>query len=1384
MVVDSHPPDAGQQEIHAVASLEFQGSQAMYKDLSNTLSEAIEGGKLPKLDIRCRNLSLSANIQVSGVNQERQLPTLVNDLKLKFAALTASKKQVRKDILKDVTAMFRPGTMTLVLGQPGSGKSSLMKILSGQFPMNRSIDLTGDVLYNGQHQSELQSRLPQMVSYVPQQDEHLPTLSVNETLAFANLLCPPEFSRRPNAVFSKNQLGDKALSALNDLNLRFPQVVVNQLGLQLCQDTNIGDGMQRGVSGGERKRVTIGEMSFGLRLASFMDEISTGLDASATFDIIQTQRHIADQMGATIVISLLQPSPEVFALFDSVLLLNDGELMYHGPADRVTAYFEELGFQCPGGRDIADFLLDIGTPQQVQYQAIPSGRVSDNFDHPKRASEFAELFRASGIFQESLRDLGMPFAPELDEHFNRKFTDAFPTFGRSLIENVWTLTRRQMMIMMRNKAFLKSRAFMVTLMALIFGSLFWQLNPENAQVMIGVAYQASLFLVLSQGAQVPMYVLQRGVFYKQRRANFFQTAAHVVACSTSQLPFAVIEAVYFGTIVYWMCGFAAEAGPYFVFLLILFLNNLAYGAWFFFMSAVAPNIHVVKPLSQITDLFFVVFTGFLIAKNEIPGWFIWIYWINPLTWCLRALAVNQYRSSSMDVCVYNGIDYCSEYGMTMGEYSLSLYDIQSDRSWIWLGIVYMLGTYVLFIGLGYLGLEYCRFESPSAPAVPVDHWIDANEVASDVQESTEDSDDLLTTGFTTATTPKNRIVAIEVASKPPTVTPVVLAFQDLWYTVQKSGGALNETIDLLKGISGYALPGTMTALMGSSGAGKTTLMDVIAGRKTGGTVAGKVMLNGFEATSLAIQRSTGYCEQTDVHSDGSTVREALIFSAFLRQSSAVSNAAKFASVTECLELLDMTSIADQMVRACSAEQLKRLTIGVELAAQPSVLFLDEPTSGLDARTAKIIMDGVRRVADSGRTVLCTIHQPSAEIFALFDSLLLLKRGGETVFFGDLGNDSAKLVQYFEAIPGISPLPKGYNPATWMLECIGAGVDVERKNAMSVDDVDFAGHFKTSNLFAYMTELIGREGIGCESSTSAPMVFDSKRAASSLTQFSVLMKRFILLYWRTPSFNITRFAVSLLLALLFGILYVSVNYDSYQGVNAGLGLIFITSLFNGMIPFNSVMPISSQQRAAFYRERAAQSYNTVWYFMAETLVEIPYALASSLLFTVIFFPMVGFSGFTTGVLYWLNNTLLILSQTYMGQVFVYALPSLEVAMILGVLIISILVLLMGFNPPASAIPAGYKWLYHLAPQKYSMGVFSALVFADCDEDDGSGAQLGCQMLNEAPAGYTGLTVKEYVEQVFLTKHRELALNFGVQIAFIAGFLLLKLLAQRFVNHQKR
>ncbi|EGZ27184.1 hypothetical protein PHYSODRAFT_284063 [Phytophthora sojae] len=746
--------------------------------------------------------------------------------------------------------------------------------------------------------------------------------------------------------------------------------------------------------------------------------------------------------------------------------------------------------------------------------------------------------------------------------------------------------------------------------------------------------------------------------------------------------------------------------------------------------------------------------------------------------------------------------------MTMGEYSLSLYDVPSDRAWVWAGVAFLMFAYVFFMGLGSYVLENKRYDAAVAAVAVVTSIVENAKVDEEKQNDSAVS-------YALASTPRaasnafssdecsGGVVVLDFHEEHDKMfVPVTLAFKDLWYSVPNPSNK-DESIDLLKGISGYALPGTMTALMGSSGAGKTTLMDVIAGRKTGGTIQGEILLNGYPATELAIRRCTGYCEQQDIHSEGATIREALTFSAFLRQDSSVSERAKLTTVEECLDLLDLRPIADQIIRGRSQEQMKRLTIGVELAAQPSVLFLDEPTSGLDAHSAKVIMDGVRKVADSGRTVVCTIHQPSSDVFFLFNSLLLLKRGGETVFFGELDNaqpddrECGHLIDYFEAIPEVARLPEGQNPATWMLECIGAGVAAatERSTLNPSASVDFVQHFRVSPEQQALLGGLGQPGVAIPvPGQHGELKFSKKRAATAATQLRVLVGRFLTMYWRTPSYNLTRFIVAVGLGSVFGLVLVNGEYTTYQGLNAAVGVIFMTTQYNGIAAYVGTLPFTGHERESYFRERASQTYAALWFFVGATVAEIPYVFFSGFLFTIIFCPLIGFTSFVTGVLYWINLSLFVLMQTYLGQLLVYALPSVEVAVIVGVLVNATFLLFSGFNPPAGSIPAGYRWLYHCTPHRYSLSVLVSILYGDCpveptyDEATQSfinvGPQLGCQPLEGTPMSIGHTTVKGYVEEVFNMKHDEIWANFGCVFVFLAVFRVLSLLAIRYVNHQKR
>ncbi|KAF0731079.1 hypothetical protein Ae201684P_011681 [Aphanomyces euteiches] len=381
-------------------SLLADGSEKFHELLATSL-EASSGKAMPQVEIRFKDLSIAADVVLANKDGSNELPTLANHAKKSLLGVAAKKSILHKDILHPISGVFKPATMTLLLGQPSSGKSSLMKMLAGRFAIKKNIKIGGSIEYNGTDRKEHVKNLPQLVSYISQRDYHYPMLTVQETMEFAHQSCGGVVPQRvldslQNGTPEENAQAKEIIQALYQV---YPDVVVRQLGLTNCKVTIVGDAMTRGVSGGERKRVTVGEMEFGMKQVSFMDEISTGLDSAATFDIVKSQRSMAKSLKKTIVIALLQPSPEVFDLFDDVMIMNEGYVMYHGPRSEALRYFETFGFKCPPKRDVADFLLDLGTPQQEQYVVPGAGNV------PRYPGEYAAFFQASAIYKETSKAL-------------------------------------------------------------------------------------------------------------------------------------------------------------------------------------------------------------------------------------------------------------------------------------------------------------------------------------------------------------------------------------------------------------------------------------------------------------------------------------------------------------------------------------------------------------------------------------------------------------------------------------------------------------------------------------------------------------------------------------------------------------------------------------------------------------------------------------------------------------------------------------------------------------------------------------------------------------------------------------------------------------------
>lgn len=436
------------------------------------------------------------------------------------------------------------------------------------------------------------------------------------------------------------------------------------------------------------------------------------------------------------------------------------------------------------------------------------------------------------------------------------------------------------------------------------------------------------------------------------------------------------------------------------------------------LAAATKSLAQAMALAGVMVLAIVIYTGFVIPGPEMHPWFSWIRWINPVFYAFEALVSNEFHGRdficSAFVPAYPNLSgdtfVCSATGAVAGQRTVSgdkfiqyQYNYYYSHEWRNLGILITFWIFFLIVYLACTELnsatsstaEFLVFRRGHVPAYLRKADNDAKrgslEASKDNHEDTKEEElDIL---------PEQRDI---------------FTWRNVCYDIPVTGGQLR----LLDNVSGWVKPGTLTALMGVSGAGKTTLLDVLAQRASIGVVTGDMFVNG-KPLDASFQRKTGYVQQQDLHLQTSTVREALRFSAALRQPKSTSLSEKYEYVEDVIKMLNMEDFAEAVVgtpgEGLNVEQRKLLTIGVELAAKPALLlFLDEPTSGLDSQSSWSICAFLRKLADHGQAVLSTIHQPSAILFQQFDRLLFLANGGKTVYFGDVGHDSKTLLEYFES----------------------------------------------------------------------------------------------------------------------------------------------------------------------------------------------------------------------------------------------------------------------------------------------------------------------------------------------------------------------------------
>ncbi|KAF5931063.1 hypothetical protein HYC85_031936 [Camellia sinensis] len=1145
-----------------------------------------------------------------------------------MVGLSRSKKRVI-EILHDVSGVIKPSRMTLLLGPPSSGKTTLLKAIAGK--SDDDLKISGKVTYCGK---EFKEFVPQRTSaYISQHDLHYGEMTVRETLDFSGRCLGVgtryemlvELSRREKEAGIKPDpeidAFMKATAVAGQETSLITDYVLKILGLDICADILVGNDMRRGISGGQKKRVTTGEMLVGPAKAFFMDEISTGLDSSTTFQIVKFMRQMVHTMDVTMVISLLQPAPETFNLFDDVILLSEGQIVYQGPRENILEFFEYMGFKCPKRKGVADFLQEVTSKKdQEQYwfkKNQPYRYVSVN--------DFAQAFNSFHIGQQMTEELRIPY-DQSKAHPAALVTESYGISNRELFK---ACLSREWLLMKRNSFTYIFKTTQITIMATIALTVFLRTEMKT-----GTVEDASKFL--------------------KQFLSFF--SVHQMALSL-----------------------------------------------FRFLAGAGRTPVVANTMGSFTLLLVFVLGGFVVSKDDIKPWMIWGYYISPMMYGQNAIAINEF----LDKRWSNPATGSSQ--LSVGKTILKSRGLFREEYWYWICIGALLAYSLLFNGLFIAALTYLNPFGDSKAVISEeedDESSNKRQLASNGIDMAVRNPQGSTSSNVDGANQSKRGMVLPFA-------PLSLVFNHVVYYVDmpaemKSQGVDETRLRLLRDVSGAFRPGILTALVGVSGAGKTTLMDVLAGRKTGGYIEGNISISGYPKNQETFARVSGYCEQNDIHSPFVTVHESLLYSAWLRLSKDVNTETKQMFVAEVMDLVELNTLKNALVglpgvNGLSTEQRKRLTIAVELVANPSIIFMDEPTSGLDARAAAIVMRTVRNTVDTGRTVVCTIHQPSIDIFEAFDELLLMKRGGNVIYAGPLGRHSHKLVEYFEAVPGVPKITEGYNPATWMLDVSSTAVEAQL-------DVDFAEIYANSDLYRRNQELI--KELSTPALGTNDLYFPTKYSQSFLTQCLACFWKQHWSYWRNSQYNAIRFFMTIVIGIIFGVIFLGKGskIQQQQDLLNLLGATYSAILFLGASNANAVQIVVAVERTVFYRERAAGMYSELPYAFAQVAIETIYVVIQTLIYALLLYSMIGFEW--TAVKFFYFYYFIFMCFTYFsmyGMMVVALTPNHQIAAIVMSFFFSLWNLFSGFLIFRPDIPIWWRWYYWCSPVAWTIyGIFTSQV----------------------------------------------------------------------------
>ncbi|KAL1495243.1 hypothetical protein AB1Y20_017104 [Prymnesium parvum] len=1082
---------------------------------------------------------MAASLQPSSFRQSVGSTFDFKDCYYTVQAKVAGSRRT-KALIKGCSASVSAGQVLAIMGPSGAGKTTLLGLLSleklGGVP-------TGYVTLNGR---AFDLRMYQRhASIVQQTDSHWGFLTAREHLTYAVALYQPT-SR------------GAALTAAVDALLR-------ETGLQECQHVIAGNLFVKGLSGGQRRRLSLAVALCKKPHVIFLDEPTSGLDAASAASIMAFLKETADRLHIAMVCTIHQPSASVFAGFDSVAFLTGGKMAYVGKASQLPQYLAAIGQPLPPNTNPADFMLDL-----INRDFTAGAQVDRMLEQWERQAPEVTLSRPSPL------------------------DDPRPPGCAS--RSAWLLAKH-LKLMIRDPTLYLARMGVILFASIFFALIYLNTRSTTQEHVMPKVFLSLWLTIIPSGLAVTSLLaswIDFSIVRREVKDNMYHPLQYTLTIAIIQVPWMFAIGV-FGLI---PAGYGIGNFPF----SRLAENIIVCGLTLWTTECLAQLCSLVSnPIVGILNFIqaysaCMVFSGLLLAPETV----IWplraFFWVTPSKYSLSLFVyfvlspTDEWDHAVVDMnapgcdpitkafcftCPSAGV---SCFGVT-GEQVLrslhaqfSVFDAldSQTRANYFLYILIVGGVFKLLYMAAHLFV--CRQSEPPTPPAPT-----GNQVMPEGEEADGGAPAmaLLPSGRQPGSASAKEVMSNDEACE--------FCFVGCTYTVKVpvKGSLLAKTDKVLLSNCSASVPaGSVLALLGPSGAGKTTLLNELTLVKGGGTPTGVITLGGHPFDLQTYKNYAAVVQQTDLHWPFLTAREHVHFATILYQPRMnMTTQLKWVDgLLDDVGLIDCQHVkaGNELFKGLSGGQRRRLSLAVALCKKPHVIFLDEPTSGLDAAAAASIMAFLKTTAaQMNVAVICTIHQPSTSVFAGFDSVAFLT-GGKMAYVGK----ASQLPRYLESIH--KPVPATSNPADFMLDLINR---------------DFPSGEVDTMLSAWD-----------QRAPSVALVPPSRRPAAA--EFRTLLSKHVVVLARDPTMYIARVPIFLLLTVVLAVLYWNARQLEQNQVTPKVFFTMMLIEFPGIFCIVVCYALNFELKVV-KREVKDGMYSPVTYWLVFTAIQIPMMFVLSL-----------------------------------------------------------------------------------------------------------------------------------------------------------------------------